>query len=147
MFNNSGISMFVEVYLTLILLYAILIMTSYLFLAYLSARELNDYLKKNSFVNYEVLLSSEFAPYLSLIAPAYNEGLTIEENVKSLLSLNYNNYQVIVINDGSKDNSMEILINTYDLIPVVLEYQNKIATKEIKEIYLQRLAKCYNRNY
>ncbi|WP_394995912.1 glycosyltransferase [Emticicia sp.] len=135
MFNNSGISMFVEVYLTLILFYAILIMTSYLFLAYLSARELNDYLKKNSFVNYEVLLSSEFAPYLSLIAPAYNEGLTIEENVKSLLSLNYNNYQVIVINDGSKDNSMEILINTYDLIPVVLEYQNKIATKEIKEIY------------
>ncbi|MHC0443571.1 glycosyltransferase, partial [Flavobacterium sp. 3-210] len=84
--------------------------------AYLSTKELRRYLKRNSFVDYEVLLTSEYAPKLSLIAPAYNEGLTIEENVKSLLSLNYNNYQVIVVNDGSKDNSMEILTKTYDLV-------------------------------
>ena len=83
MFSNTILSNFVEIYLSLVLIYAILIMLSYLFLAYLSIRELNDYLKKNSFVNYEILLSSEFSPHLSLIAPAYNEGMTIEENVKS----------------------------------------------------------------
>ena len=135
MFSNTILSNFVEIYLSLVLIYAILIMLSYLFLAYLSIREMNDYLKKNSFVNYEILLSSEFSPHLSLIAPAYNEGMTIEENVKSLLSLNYNNYEVIVVNDGSKDNSMEILIKTYDLIPMDLNYESKVATKKIRGIY------------
>ncbi|MBN9284907.1 MAG: glycosyltransferase [Flavobacterium sp.] len=115
-------------------------MSSYLILAYLSAKELRGYLKKNSFVDYNVLLTSEFAPKLSLIAPAYNEGFTIEENVKSLLSLNYNNYQVIIVNDGSKDNSMEILIRTYDLVLTELEVHSKIETKKIKGLYRSRNA-------
>jgi cellulose synthase/poly-beta-1,6-N-acetylglucosamine synthase-like glycosyltransferase len=102
--------------------------------------ELRSYLKKNSFVNYQILLSSEYAPALSLIAPAYNEGMTIEENVKSLLSLSYNNYQVIVVNDGSKDNSMDLLIRTYDLFASDIPYEAKIATKNVKAIYQSRNA-------
>jgi biofilm PGA synthesis N-glycosyltransferase PgaC len=138
-FSNE-IIWFMDVYITLILAYAILIMSSYLILAYLSTKELRSYLKKNSFVDYEVLLTSEFAPKLSLIAPAYNEGFTIEENVKSLLSLNYNNYQVIVVNDGSKDNSMEILIKTYELVLTELDIHPKIETKKIKGIYFSKNA-------
>nr|WP_163407240.1 glycosyltransferase [Flavobacterium ajazii] len=139
-FLNEEMIWFIDVYLYLILGYAILIMSSYLILAYLSMKELRSYLKKNSFVDYEVLLTSEFAPKLSLIAPAYNEGFTIEENVKSLLSLNYNNYQVIVVNDGSKDNSMEILIKTYDLVLTELDIHSKIETKKVKGIYTSRNA-------
>lgn len=139
-FLSDELLFFIDLYLNLILGYAILIMSSYLILAYLSAKELRSYLKKNSFVDYEVLLTSEFAPKLSLIAPAYNEGFTIEENVKSLLSLNYNNYQVIVVNDGSKDNSMEILIKTYDLVLTDLEVHSKIETKKIKGLYRSRNA-------
>jgi len=139
-FLNSEITWFVDVYILLILGYAILIMSSYLILAYLSTKALRSYLKKNSFIDYEVLLTSEFAPKLSLIAPAYNEGFTIEENVKSLLSLNYNNYQVIVVNDGSRDNSMEILINTYDLFLTELEVDLKIETKKVRGIYTSRNA-------
>lgn len=139
-FLNNEIAVFFDIYLILILAYAILIMSSYLILAYLSAKELRSYLKKNSFVDYSVLLTSELAPKLSLIAPAYNEGFTIEENVKSLLSLNYNSYQVIVVNDGSKDNSMEILIKKYDLILSEVEVREQIKTKEIKGIYRSRNA-------
>ena len=139
-FFNTDITWFLDGYILLILGYAVLIMSSYLILAYLSTKELRSYLKKNSFVDYSVLLTSEFAPKLSLIAPAYNEGLTIEENVKSLLSLNYNNYQAIVVNDGSKDNSMEILIKTYDLVLTEVEIHSKIETKKIKGIYKSRNA-------
>lgn len=137
---TNDIMWFIDWYIILILGYAILIMSSYLVLAYLSTKELRSYLKRNSFVDYEVLLTSEFAPKLSLIAPAYNEGFTIEENVKSLLSLNYNNYQAIVVNDGSKDNSMEILIKTYDLVLTDLDINPKIETKKIKGIYTSRNA-------
>ncbi|MEO4005250.1 glycosyltransferase [Flavobacterium sp. CAU 1735] len=139
-FLSDELLFFIDLYLNLILGYAILIMSSYLILAYLSAKELRSYLKKNSFVDYDVLLTSEFAPKLSLIAPAYNEGFTIEENVKSLLSLNYNNYQVIVVNDGSKDNSMEILIKTYDLELTELEVHSKIETQKIRGLYRSRNA-------
>ncbi|RED26850.1 cellulose synthase/poly-beta-1,6-N-acetylglucosamine synthase-like glycosyltransferase [Flavobacterium cutihirudinis] len=139
-FFTYEITEFVDLYIVLILAYAILIMSSYLILAHLSTKELRNYLKRNSFIDYEVLLSSEFAPKLSLIAPAYNEGFTIEENVKSLLSLNYNNYQVIVVNDGSKDNSMEILAKTYDLVLTDLIIDAKIETKEIKGVYKSRNA-------
>lgn len=139
-FFTTELTWFLHIYILLILGYAILIMSSYLLLAYLSTKELRSYLKKNSFVDYEVLLTSEFAPKLSLIAPAYNEGMTIEENVKSLLSLNYNNYQAIVVNDGSKDNSMEILIKTYDLVLSEREFNPKIETKKIRGIYVSRNA-------
>ena len=139
-FLNNELKAFFDIYIILILAYAILIMSSYLILAYLSTKELRKYLKKNSFVDYNVLLTSEFAPRLSLIAPAYNEGFTIEENVKSLLSLNYNNYQVIVVNDGSKDNSLEILIKTYDLVITEFDIHSKIETKKIKGIYVSRNA-------
>lgn len=131
---------FVDIYLILILTYAIAIMSSYLILAYFSTRELMDYRKKNYFVDYNVLLSSEFAPKLSLIAPAYNEGLTIKENVKSLLSLSYNHYEVIIVNDGSKDNSLEILIESYDLVKSDFEYSMKINTKEVRGIYKSKNA-------
>ena len=139
-FLNKELIGFLDLYILLILGYAILIMSSYLMLAYLSTKELRSYLKKNSFVDYDVLLTSEFAPKLSLIAPAYNEGFTIEENVKSLLSLNYNNYEVIVVNDGSKDNSMDILIQTYDLVLTELDIQQKIETKKIRGLYVSRNA-------
>lgn len=139
-FLNKELIGFLDLYILLILGYAILIMSSYLMLAYLSTKELRSYLKKNSFVDYDVLLTSEFAPKLSLIAPAYNEGFTIEENVKSLLSLNYNNYEVIVVNDGSKDNSMEILIQTYDLVLTELDIHQKIETKKIRGLYVSRNA-------
>lgn len=138
-FYNTA-SYFVEGYLIAILAYAMLIMSSYLWLAYLSTVELKDYLKRNSFVNYDSLLATELAPRLSLIAPAYNEGFTIEENVKSLLSLKYNNYEVIVVNDGSKDNSMEILIATYDLFLIDMDYHPAIPTRHVRGIYKSRNA-------
>jgi biofilm PGA synthesis N-glycosyltransferase PgaC len=141
---NENIAIGIGIFNVLILLFAVLIMSSYIILAFLSARGLRKYLKENSFVNYEVILSSDIAPCLSLIAPAYNEGLTIEENVKSLLSLNYNNFEVIVVNDGSKDNSMEILLRIYDLEPVDYPYVKQIPTKEIKAIYTSR-NKAYKR--
>ncbi|WP_017495707.1 glycosyltransferase family 2 protein [Flavobacterium sp. WG21] len=139
-FFNQEIDFFVHTYLILILAYAILIMSSYLILAYLSAKELRDYLKRNSFIDYDILLTSGLAPKLSLIAPAYNEGFTIEENVKSLLSLNYNQYEVIVVNDGSKDNSMELLIHTYDLVLTELSFHQQIETKKIRGLYTSRNA-------
>ena len=59
--------------------------------------------KVNSLLNYES------HPFFSVIIPAYNEGDIIELIVENLKDLNYPNYEVIVVNDGSTDNTGEII--------------------------------------
>ncbi|MFN3800846.1 glycosyltransferase family 2 protein [Belliella pelovolcani] len=131
----SGIDNLIWVFNYFILFFAFLVMLSYLILAYLSARGLRQYLKRNRFVNYKALLALENVPSVSLIAPAYNEGKTIVENVKSLLAINYNNFDVIVVNDGSKDNSMEVLIQSFQLVRTEMTYVPYIPTKNVRGIY------------
>ncbi len=57
---------------------------------------------------YTVQENSTFTPFISIIIPAYNEGLNLKASVESLLKLNYPNYELIMVNDGSKDNTKEI---------------------------------------
>jgi cellulose synthase/poly-beta-1,6-N-acetylglucosamine synthase-like glycosyltransferase len=49
-----------------------------------------------------------FAPFVSIIVPAYNEEKVVADSVKSLLDLNYSNYEIIIVNDGSTDKTREV---------------------------------------
>lgn len=135
MTGNHILDILISVFNFMILFFAIFVMLSYLVLAIISAVHLKAYLKKNRFVNYNALLALESAPRVSLIAPAYNEAKTIEENVRSLLSINYNNFDVIVVNDGSKDNSIPVLKAAFDLVEKPFRYIDNIPTKQVKAIY------------
>ncbi|MGE5354081.1 MAG: glycosyltransferase [Acidobacteriota bacterium] len=57
---------------------------------------------------YTVENKSDFFPFVSIIVPVYNEGKVLENSVKSLLELDYPNYEIIVVNDGSTDNTKEV---------------------------------------
>lgn len=120
---------------TFVLIYAITIAAFYLFLAIMSMGEMRRYLHKNYKVDHRQVLASPFAPSVSLIAPAYNEGQTIIQNVRSMLSMEYNNFEVIIINDGSKDDSIQKLIEKYDLVKVAFDYQAKIPTRPVRGVY------------
>ncbi|WP_276373793.1 glycosyltransferase [Chryseolinea sp. H1M3-3] len=123
---------------TLVFTYAVAIAVSYLLLAFISMREMKMYMHKNYFIDYKYILSSPFAPSISLIAPAYNEGLTIIDNIKSLMSIMYNNFEVIIINDGSKDDTLAKMIDAFDLVKVDFDLQYTLATKPVKGIYKSR---------
>ena len=56
--------------------------------------------------------------------------------MKSLLSINYNNFDVIVVNDGSKDDSIPVLKSAFDLVEKPIEYIDTIPTKQVKAIYV-----------
>ena len=114
------------------LVFTVLIVGSYVLLSIFSTKETISHLRKNSFINYKDLLSSNIAPSISIIAPAYNESLNIVENVRSLLSTHYVNYDVIIVNDGSSDNSLEKLIKAYDLEKVEYLINEKIPTKPLR---------------
>ena len=90
---------------------------------------------KNRFTDYRLLASSEQAPGISILAPAYNEGANIVENVRSLLSIHYANLELIIVNDGSKDDSLAKLIEAYDLCKIDYFVNEQIHTKPVRGIY------------
>jgi cellulose synthase/poly-beta-1,6-N-acetylglucosamine synthase-like glycosyltransferase len=50
-----------------------------------------------------------FAPFVSIIVPAYNEALVIKNTINSLIASTYENYEIIVVDDGSVDGTSEIV--------------------------------------
>ncbi|WP_316793686.1 glycosyltransferase [Pedobacter frigoris] len=123
-----------------LLFYSVVLLSCYMFIGAYSIGEIRTYLRKNSFTDYRVLASSTQAPSISILAPAYNEGANVIENVRSLLSINYNNLEVIIINDGSKDDSLAKLISAYDLYKADFFVNNRIPTKEVLGVYKSRKA-------
>ncbi|MEE9365052.1 MAG: glycosyltransferase [Cellulophaga sp.] len=104
-------------------------------MGYLSTRNSIHYKNKNSFGDLSKVMASPMAPSITIIAPAYNEGLTIVENIRSLLSLQYVNYEVMVVNDGSKDDTLQKMIEAYDLVKIEREIDPEWKSKPIRGIY------------
>ena len=128
----------IEFFTYTIFIYAVVLMGFSVFIAVYSIGETKKHVLINSFTDFNYLAKSEHTPSLSVLAPAYNEGATIIENVRSLLSIHYNNYEVIIINDGSKDNTLEQLITVYDLELTNRQAEEAIKTKPIRGIYKSR---------
>jgi cellulose synthase/poly-beta-1,6-N-acetylglucosamine synthase-like glycosyltransferase len=82
-----------------------------------------------------LLLSSTLSPRISILAPAFNEEATIEGSLRALLALQYPNLEVIVISDGSKDNTIPVLIDRFDLVPVKTIYEQRVKTKPVRSLY------------
>jgi len=101
----------------------------YCILAILSYYAIKRYLNTKNYIPNNVIIKSNYIPGVSVIAPAFNEGATVVYNVKSLLSLTYPKYEVVLVNDGSSDDTLEKLIQEFELIKVDFYYQEKIKTK------------------
>ena len=121
-----------------IFILTVLIFTTYLGLTIFSAITLRKYLRKNSYVDYNSIVSSPLAPSLSVIAPAYNESRSIVDNIRTLLSLYYNNYEVVVINDGSSDDTLDKIIEAYDLEKVNYYFDYRLPCERIRGVYKSR---------
>ena len=78
---------------------------------------------------------SDAAPPIALLAPAYNEAMTIAESVRSLLSLHYPSFEVIVVNDGSRDETLQVLIDMFELRPIQRHYELAIDHAPIRGVY------------
>jgi len=107
----------------------------YMVLAVMSFINISRYRTYNSRTDDQFLLDSPLTPGISVVAPAYNEEKTIIVNVKSLLTLNYPLFEVIIVNDGSKDRTLEFLIEEFELVETPYAYVERIKTKPFKRIF------------
>lgn len=76
-----------------------------------------------------------YEPPVSLIAPAYNEQATIAASVRSLLQLEYPEYEIIVVNDGSRDATFATLKREFGLVLFPEAYWKRLGSKPVHGIY------------
>lgn len=72
---------------------------------------------------------------ISVIAPAYNEELSIVQSVKALLALEYPEHEVIVVNDGSQDDTLGELLRAFDMHEIQRSQIARLQQRAIRKTY------------
>ncbi len=70
-----------------------------------------------------------------MIVPAYNEEAAIEQSLRSLLLLNYPQFEVVVVNDGSKDKTIEKMVEAFGLMRAPVVYPQPLDTQPVRALY------------
>lgn len=123
-------------------IYGLFLISFYFTGIFLANRAITRNKKRSGFLQVQDIVSASDIPSVTLIAPAYNEGMTIIENVKSLLSIQYPYYELIIVNDGSKDDSLEKLIREFHLEPKDATFITQpIPTASVNYIYKSKSKK------
>ncbi|MEA1902017.1 MAG: glycosyltransferase, partial [Actinomycetota bacterium] len=108
------------------------------FLSVLSARALRRGHARDRFARIDEMLSSRLTPPLSIIIPAFNEEAGIVDSIKSISIVRYPRIEIVIVNDGSKDNTLGRLIEAFHLELVRVPYRPDIETARIRGIYRGR---------
>jgi cellulose synthase/poly-beta-1,6-N-acetylglucosamine synthase-like glycosyltransferase len=74
-------------------------------------------------------------PPVSVLVPAHNEEKSIVDSVKSMLRMNYPDFEVIVCNDGSSDATLERLIEAFRLVPVDSQPPRELPCAPLRTIF------------
>ena len=84
------------------------------------------------------LLQGRATPAISVVAPAFNEEATIVESVRALLNLRYPEHEVIVVNDGSRDATVQRLKEAFALEAVPVDLRPELPHKPLRAVYRSR---------
>jgi len=104
-------------------------------IGYFALRQTRD---RMSVEERDALLRSPLLPDVAVLAPAYNESATCRESVRAMLGLRYPNHEVIVVNDGSKDDTLQVLIDEFRLYRSARIPTGTLPCKPIRAIYESR---------
>src|SRR5215218_9449333 len=107
----------------------------YVVLYLISFAEIADYVRREVFSGFSELFTSNYAPPVSVVVPAYNEEATITDSVRSFLTLHYPLHEVIVVNDGSRDGTLEVLMQEFGLYESDQPVRMQLETAPLRGIY------------
>lgn len=117
-----------------VLCYFVLLNGGYLLLNLMSLRTLHRKGQEEMLDDLPRAYSGQEPP-VSILVPAYNEEASIAASVRSMLQLTYAEYELVVVNDGSTDGTLETLRREFGLLPFPEAYRRQIPTREIRAIY------------
>ncbi|MBA3578729.1 MAG: glycosyltransferase [Gemmatimonadaceae bacterium] len=122
-----------------IVAYFLLLNSFYALLLLLAIPELMEHWRIADDENLRLLRGSEVVPPISVLVPAFNEQATIVASVLSFLTLEYPSHEVVVVNDGSTDGTMEALISFYELYEAPAAYPDVVPTARVRAYYRSKV--------
>jgi len=127
-----------ELFNYLVLAYFILLNAVYLGTSLFAFGALRRYARRMKTLDLDDLIRGSGAPPITLIAPAYNEEPTCVDSVHSLLTLDYPECEIVVVNDGSKDRTVERLVEAFNLKPAARLPTAALPSKAVRQVYRSR---------
>ncbi|WP_051120204.1 glycosyltransferase family 2 protein [Bacillus sp. 1NLA3E] len=118
-----------------IVIYMAIVICFYSIIFFISMLQLRKEYKLNRNQPFQEYMNDLNVKPLSILVPAFNEEPGIVHSIRSLLSINYPRYEIIVINDGSTDKTLQKVIEHYEMIEIERVVRKQIDTAPIKKIY------------
>jgi len=118
-----------------VLTYFLAINTLYLVFSLVAYVHLRQHRKRWTARELGAVVRSPATPGISIVAPAYNEEATVEESLRSLLLLNYPKFEVVLVNDGSTDRTLQVVTQTFDLVRAPAGHAQPLATQPVRGVY------------
>jgi len=118
--------------------YFLLVNGAYLLLLVSAAWEMRDHLLLERAERRWRVLQSDIAPTISVLAPAHDEAATIAGSVRAMLGLAYPNLEVVVVNDGSHDETIQVLVEDFALVAVHPVFLRAVETRPVLALYRSR---------
>ena len=116
------------------LVYFVCLDAVYVLLAIIGWRAINEYVARRALRDYERVAVSALSPALTILVPSHNEEATIAQSVRALLDCHYPQLEVIVINDGSRDGTLDVLREAFGLVAVERVPRSALMSKPIRAI-------------
>lgn len=116
------------------LFYFILINVVYLALNFISMFAILRYTREHG-AGFRIKSFAEYQPPVSILVPAHNEERTIITTIRSLLRLGYPNFEIVVVNDGSTDKTLETVVAEFGLVEFPEAYRSRLPTKPVNRIF------------
>lgn len=131
----SDIRAFFFVFSWFVLAYTICLNVTYLSYTILSLVTVRRHLRARSRERLEQVFSSRLVPPISVILTAYNEAETIVDSVRGMLRQLYSQYEIVVVNDGSTDQTLQRLVSAFGMERIEKTYEEHIPTKPVRGVY------------
>lgn len=118
-----------------ILTYFVILNCTYILITLTAIVDVREHLHENTYEPLANRMANPFVPGVSILVPAYNEEPVIVDSIKSLLSLEYPDYEIIVINDGSTDGTLLAIQDAFELIEIEGVYPVDLPSEPVRSIY------------
>jgi cellulose synthase/poly-beta-1,6-N-acetylglucosamine synthase-like glycosyltransferase len=116
------------------LAYFVMLNAIYTLLLVLGWKSIRTYVHRRRLIDYDEIARSPLTIPISIIVPAYNEATVIVDSVRSLLVAHFPALEVVVISDGSKDDTVQALTEAFALVSASRVPVARLETAEIRDI-------------
>ena len=134
----NAIRAFIVVFNYFCMAFTILLNLIYIVQLFVSLVRVHKNYNKTFSDDYHSYVDSDNLLPISLIIPAYNEQENIVQNIKSLMTINYPMFEIIVVNDGSTDKTGELVVQAFHMHKIETSIRYQIPTEKIEAVYYSR---------